>query len=448
MKNAARFWPLVSLLFSLSAAAASMDGSRVQQSFSFDNGDDLRGSSTQFLFNSRHGAFYPDFGTPVSRFLVDQDFASGTGTLHYGGLVAEDERHYYGGLSLGSVTLAYVHGGGDSYSKAPNPLYRDLDQYYFHGGTRSTFNFQGVAADIPVAGGLSSQLAYTAVTAAGVEDRSGYYAGAAGRHFNAGVFQIDRGGDKVGSGMNFGLSRGKLDLTYQEIDSDYGAAVRRVAFRWSASPAQSITLELEQAHNDLFPGGDEQRIMLRFRKRLGRSPAFSAASSDDAGGGQAEKKGFGKAVGIGVGLGVAAIAVSSGSGGKDSTPRYAVRNQAAFAVLNRINPLSVRENRERGGWVYRNADNTFGYTTPVLGTISSVNIGNPVTSVPTGTTANASYHTHGGPDPRYDNEHFSPQDLLSDRLSQTDGYLGTPAGFMKLHDYRTDSITVVGRIAN
>jgi hypothetical protein len=153
-------------------------------------------------------------------------------------------------------------------------------------------------------------------------------------------------------------------------------------------------------------------------------------------------------VGIGVGLGIAALAVSSGSSGNDSAPRFTVRNDAAFTVLNRINPISVRQNLEHGGWIYRNADNTFGYTDPVTGTISSVNIGSPVTTVPAGTAASASYHTHGGPDPRFDNEHFSPQDILSDRLSQTDGYLGTPAGYMKLHDFRTGSITVVSRIAN
>lgn len=448
MKNSGTFWLLPCLLLSLSAAAAPLAESGGQRHFEFDNGQGLRGSSTQFLFESRHGEFYPDFGTPVSRFLVDRDFASGNGALHYGGLMAEDEHHYYGGLSLGSVSLAYVQGDGDSYSKAPNPLYQDLDQYYFHGGTRSSFDFQGVAADIPLARGFSSQLAYTTVAAAGLDDRHGFYAGAANRHFNAGVFRIDRAGDTVGHGMDLGFSSGRLDLTYQEIDSDYGAAVRRLAFNWSASPARSISLELEQVHNDLFPDGDDQRIMLRFRKTLGPSLAFSAAASDDAGGGQAQNKGFGKAVGIGVGLGVAAIAVSSGSGGHDSTPRYAVRNEAAFAVLNRINPESVRQNREQGGWIYRNADNTFGYTTPVHGTISSVNIGNPVTTVPGGTTASASYHTHGGPDPRYDNEHFSPQDILADDVSHTDGYLGTPAGYMKLHDYRTGSITVVRRIAN
>lgn len=441
-------WLLPCLLLSLSAAAATVDGSTNTQSYSFDNGRGLRGSSTQFLFNSRHGEFYPDFGTPVSRFLIDQDLPSVDGALHYGSLAAVDEHQFYGGVSLGRATLAYVRGDGDSYSKAPNPLYEDLDQYYFHGGTRSSFDFQGMAADIPLAYGFSTQLAYTTVTAAGLEDRHGYYAGAANRHFNAGVFRLDRGGDTVGHGVNLGYSRGALDLTYEEIDSDYGAAVRRLAFSWRESSAQSISLELEQAHNDLFSAGNDQRIMLRFRKRLGHSPTFSAAASDDSGGEDAGKKGFGKAVGIGVGLGVAAIAVSSGSGSHDSTPRYAVRNQAAFAVLNRINPVSVQENKEQGGWIYRNADNTYGYTTPVRGTVSSVNIGNPVTTVPAGTAASASYHTHGGPDPRFDNEHFSPQDLLSDRLSRTDGYLGTPAGFMKLHDYRRDTVTVVGRIAN
>jgi len=423
----------------LSFDAAAADAPRT---FSFDNGAGLAGTSTHYRFDSRHGDFLPHAGTPVSRYLLHQRY--GAGVLHYGGTLAEDEQHYYGGVSLGRATVAYFQGEAESFSKASNPLYRDLNQYFFHGGSRSTFRFQGLGASIVLPGGLSTQLAYSEVSAPRVDDRHGYYAGIGNGTFEAGVFQLNRGGDKVGDGLNLGVGRGGLDLSYQEIRSDYGARVRRLALQWDTGPSIGVSLELEQAENDLYAAGDEQRVMLRFRRSLGRTPAFAAA---EEGGESGKQPRFGKAVGIGVGLGAAAVALSSG-GDSDGTPRFAVRNDAASHVLNRINPVSVRQNREHGGWVYRNADNTFSHTRPVAGTIDSVNIGNPVSSVPTGTVASASYHTHGGPDPRYDNENFSPQDLLSDRLAGVDGYLGTPAGFMKLHDVETNSISVVGRINN
>lgn len=427
-------------------ASADMSGG-VPDTFYFDNGQGLSGSSTHSTFTSRHGAFLPENGTPVSRYFLHQDY--GPGTLHYGGTVSDDEQHYYGGVTLGPATLAYYQGEGERFSKAPNALYDDLNQYFFHGGSRSPFEFRGVAADVALGNAFSARFAATDVTAPGVQDRHGYYTGFSSGVFEAGVFRFERGDEKVGDGLNLAVDTGRLNLEYQELRSEYDARVRRLALGWEATPLSSFSLELEQAGNDRFSRDDEQRIMLRFRKRFGRSPAFQAADNGGAGEEGAEQKpGFGRAVGIGVGLGVGALALSSGSSDNDSANRFVARNDAAFDIMNRVNPISVQQNREHGGWIFRNADNTFGYTEPVEGTVASIDLGNPATSVPMGTRASASYHTHGGPDPRYDNENFSPVDIQSDRIQRVDGYLGTPAGFLKLHDFETGNISVLGTINN
>lgn len=431
---------LCTLFFSLPALA---DLGGQQYSYSFNDGAGVSGTVTQQLYSSRHGAFYPYNGTPVSQFSVQREY--GGGALHYGGLTAEDERHYYGGVSMGPATLAVFQAEAESFSKAPNALYPDLNQYFFHGGSRADFELQGVAGNVALGGGFDTRFAVANVSASGVQDRNGYYLGVASRRMEAGVFQIERGTEKVGQGLDLSFNAGQLAIGYQQIQSDYDAGVRRLAFEWSAPRQRSFSVELEQARNDLFTRDDEQRIMFRFRKRFGGGPAFSAAEDN---GGSEEEQGFNKALGIGLGVGVAAVALSSGDSDKDGARRFSVRHNAAREVLNDINPVSVRQNREHGGWVYRNADNTFGYTDPVAGTVASVNLGNPVSSVPNGTRASASYHTHGGPDPRYDNENFSPQDLLGDRIVGVDGYLGTPAGFMKFHNHRTGDIKVLGRINN
>lgn len=423
----------------LASGAAGADAPR---RFTFDDGAGFSGSATHYRFSSRHSGFLADNGTPVSRFLLTR--RAGPGALHYGSTLSDDETHYYAGVTLGGATLAYYQGRAKSFSRVNNPLYEDLNQYFFHGGRRAAFEFQGAAASLALPGGLAAQLAVTGVAATGVADRQGRYLGLSYRQFEAGAYTLERAGERVGRGLNLGFGSGPLALRYQEIRSAAAGHVRRAALTWRAPRRGRLSLELEATHNPLYAGAGEQRIMLRWRQRLGGAVAFAAAEQ----GAVDEHTGFGKALGIGAGLGAAAVALSSGDSDDDRARRFAARNDAALDVLNRTNPQSVRLNIEHGGWVYRNADNSFSHTPPVTGTVNSVNLGAPAASVPVGSVASASYHTHGGPDPRFDNEHFSAQDLRADRRAGVDGYLGTPAGFMKLHVLAGDRIRVIGRINN
>ncbi len=101
--------------------------------------------------------------------------------------------------------------------------------------------------------------------------------------------------------------------------------------------------------------------------------------------------------------------------------------EAAGDALNYINPISIGQNREYGGHIVRSPDGTYSATMPIKGGPAGVNIGR----VPAGGTA--SYHTHGGFDPRYDNENFSPADLLGDMLDGINGYLATPGGSIQMN---------------
>ena len=126
----------------------------------------------------------------------------------------------------------------------------------------------------------------------------------------------------------------------------------------------------------------------------------------------------------------------------DNTMRFSQQNDAAFDVLNRVNPLSVAENREYGGFVVINPDGSYSPTDTVTGDATSVSI--PFSLVPAGSTATASVHTHAAFDPRFDNENFSNTDLESDRNSMLDGYLATPGGQFKYHNVETGQITTLG----
>ena len=412
-----------------------------------DYGKGFSADVQHYYRNSRHQGLSQYNGAEVTTVSLRQTV--GASVLHYGNTYAPDEKHQYFGVSAGPAAAALFHGTGQSISKTGSVLYQDLNQYFFHGGKRSPFSFDGGGLDLDVGRGVSTQFAGVRIKSPNVQNRSGFYAGLSAGRWTGGVFGLKRGSQEVGQGINFSYSGKRSGFEYQDVSSDTGAHVRRMGFNWHGRRGSRWSMDIEQARNPLYSDADERRVMFRYQRSFGRTMTFAAAEENGEGEESASKEDkYGKALAIGLGVGVVAVAVSSGDSGGDNTQRFSTPNEAAFDVMNTINPVSVRENREHGGWIFRNADGSFGSTNPVAGDVSSVSIGNPVTSVPQGTAANASYHTHGGPDPRFDNENFSPQDILSDVVAGVNGYLGTPAGFLKQHILTTNQVIVLGRIAN
>jgi hypothetical protein len=437
-----RFPVALALLLVTGVSWAQMDRAAVVSGVA--HGESFSATVKHYYRSSRHQSLGQFNGSEVTTISLHRTI--GSNVLHYGNTWAADEKHQYLGFSSGPATAAFFHGSGRSFSQTGSALYQDLNQYYFHGGNHSPFSFQGGGLDLDVGKGASVQFAGVRIKSPNVQDRAGYYTGLTAGHWAGGLFALERGSEGVGHGFNFSYSGNRSGFEFQEIQSDTGAHVRRLGFNWRSRRGSRWSMDIEEARNPLYASGDERRLMVRYQRSFGRAMAFSAAEES----GETAKKQdkYGKVLAIGLGVGVVALAVSSGDSGGDSAQRFATPNEAAFDVMNRINPVSVRENREHGGWIYRSADGSFGSTTPVAGDVASVNIGNPVTAVPQGTAANASYHTHGGPDPRFDNENFSPQDILSDILVGLNGYLGTPAGFLKQHVVAANQVIVLGTIAN
>lgn len=111
---------------------------------------------------------------------------------------------------------------------------------------------------------------------------------------------------------------------------------------------------------------------------------------------------------------------------------------AAYAAVNKYNPLSVSQNLEYGGLVYQQgAHGLYSYTVPDIGTADQVNAFSAVQQfeVPAGAHVVADWHTHAGQSIFYDNEHFSPADIRgSNAVKRIDfpdyrgRFLGTPSG--------------------
>tara|TARA_B100001123_G_scaffold224421_1_gene252661 strand:- start:7987 stop:9228 length:1242 start_codon:yes stop_codon:yes gene_type:complete len=323
--------------------------------------------------------------------------------------------------------------------------YAGVDSRLFHPSGDRPVDYQGGAIRYSVA------LAYVdlggvRITSSGVGDRHSWYGGISTDVFSSSLFRIEREDGVAAYAADICAKMRDTTLTVRQIEarSAYDRQVNlTLPFTFRIYPQAKLELEFHQGRSQRFSGSNSERLMLTLRGRFGRSPQLALAAG--------QERGLGDGVRDVAVLGATAVAValiaSSGDADTDSISRWSRQHDAAWNVLNDINPTSVSENVEYGSWVYRNADATFSALSPVRGTVNSVNIGSP-NQVPSGTVATASYHTHGGDDPLYDSENFSPTDLITDNLWKVDGYLGTPSGAFKFHNYVSGEVSRLGTIAN
>jgi len=143
---------------------------------------------------------------------------------------------------------------------------------------------------------------------------------------------------------------------------------------------------------------------------------------------------------------------------------FASADAAATAALDRANPVSISENREYGGLIYKDASGQYWATAPAPGTGTSFD---PYAiEIPEGTTKVGDYHTHGdyslaGPDGNpqrtsdpnrddYNSDAFSASDLRgiaadAQGVDEYTGYLGTPGGTYLRFDPGTNDISPLER---
>lgn len=187
--------------------------------------------------------------------------------------------------------------------------------------------------------------------------------------------------------------------------------------------------------------------------RLNVPPAVGVTIAAAVGGTVSELSGGKFANGAVTGAFEYAVAAAAESLSDTQWPTYATQDEAAEAALNDINPLSVAEDREYGGMIYRSPDGTYSVTDPnrrgELGLVE-VDPGGPE-SVPPGTTATAYCHTHGASNPNYVSERFSGiltdgSDIGYANRYHIDGYLATPKGLLMRYDHETCLITTIGRV--
>ncbi|MDH3376022.1 MAG: DUF4329 domain-containing protein [Gammaproteobacteria bacterium] len=369
--------------------------------------------------------------------------------LHLLSMVSDRDRYMHGAVSFGQFTMALATGSGRGAFTADNS-YRGIDPYFFHGGSNASFSFNGSSIAYSLSDDVLVHAGAMTMHAARLEDRRASHVGVSNDRFAATFTSLKRGREAMGSAVDLGLRVGTAQLNFQQLRAATGAYTKRLSFWSPLSARRAVQVNLASSDNPLYQNG-ENRVILSVMGVIGRTrgAALHAADEPEPVDSQTKAKKRNKVLIItGVAVAGAAAIGSSGSKSKDETPRFATQNAAGFDAVNAINPTSVRENREHGGWVYRNADGSYGRTPAVAGQVAQIDLVPAFEFVPEGTSLAASYHTHGGPDPRFDNENFSPQDVIADRSLGVDGYLGTPAGFLKWHQHRTGEIVTLSRVAN
>jgi hypothetical protein len=234
------------------------------------------------------------------------------------------------------------------------------------------------------------------------------------------------------------LPLGRLGARHMQAQDGTRSSVAQ--WQLPVGKGRTFALEFSDGSSRRFNEGNYQRWMLSYAGHFDVTSPLWASEGSSSG------LGIVSTAVLVAGAVALAVVATSGDDTEDQQLRFGSQSAAARHVLNETNPASVAQNVEYGGWVYRNADATFSATEPRKGTIDSVNIGSPE-DVPYG-RATASYHTHGAYDPRYDSENFSTVDISINNVWKTDGYLATPSGAFKYHNFLTGVVTTLGTIAN
>jgi len=372
--------------------------------------------------------------------------------LHLNLSHSESEYHTAIGYSLGGLTFSAIQGSSESFVRhAEN--FQHINRFSLHGGIDSGFDFYGTAIHSKLNDHLSGQFGSAELVSHhdGLETRgtqyielssSSTYQGFSGLYGRFSTYQ--RGDDQIGRGIEAGFSYNNTELIIHSMKVDGNKHLLGLRSLKTLNDQTQLSFEFSKAHDPNHFNETRYQALVSIHHVLEKPRRYQYSLSQGMNN-SSNRNRILRPVLIGAGV-IAGIALSSsGSETVDNSSRSQSETDAAFQILNEINPKSIRENREYGGWVYRNQDQTYGTSSPVAGEAASVTLPNPSSSTPSGSRLTASYHTHAAFDPRYDNENFSDQDIRSDNALGIGGYLATPGGTFQYHF--GGNIELLGQVA-
>ncbi|MGH9691792.1 MAG: DUF4329 domain-containing protein [Candidatus Acidiferrales bacterium] len=109
---------------------------------------------------------------------------------------------------------------------------------------------------------------------------------------------------------------------------------------------------------------------------------------------------------------------------------------AGIAAERKYNPTSIKQDKEYAGWIEKTKNGKYVVDPAHPGTQARSDPG------PRPQNSAGEYHTHGGNDPVYDNEHFSNQDKWFLHNNHVPGFLGTPGHTIQEYDPATGKVII------
>jgi len=365
--------------------------------------------------------------------------------LHAMGTSTAQESRIDLGVRRGAFRLNVGAGSGRSLVRLGG-TFSDLNPWFFAGGRNVGFDFNGATATLDFSGRTTAELGQWSLDMQELGARKTRFVGLRSGSVYGRLYDISRDDiASVASGLELGFRGKALGLSYRHVEDLNGASTQRLSMVTAGPRETSVGLSFGRDINPNYLAAQDTRMMLTLSGRFGHTRVMRQTDTNSEGEAQEESHTMRNVALIGGGALVLAAAAGGGGGGEEPNGRFAREEGAAFSVLNSVNPRCVAQNREYGGWIYRFNDGSYSFLNPVQGDTSSVNIGGP-DRVPNGTRASATYHCHGGPDPRFNNESFSPQDIFADRFFNVNGYLSTPAGQLKKHNVSNGQIQTIGKV--
>lgn len=387
---------------------------------------------TLYERSARYSADDIDHENPRIFGRASTAFDSQYGRLFYGFDAQPDSTLLATGWANGKLTLGFS-GGSTVASNAKLPQFSDSLNRNFHSAAsnwrRLSLGWKA-GSNLELTGGIAR------IDLTGRANAAVLETGFTTPHWSARLAQIQRKRDLLGHQIQAGWQTHRASISYAGFSDTGGHAVHAIQLARAAGKNSAAGLSLQSGVSPLT-GLADHRMMFQwvYAPHVGRGDAPALAFENGA-------LNFMKNMLIAGGIIAGAVAIASSSGKADGAEGgFTSTRDAARAALNKVNPSSVRENREYGGWVYQAKGDSYSYTPAQSGTIDKVSLG------PKPNAAQASYHTHGAPNSGYDGEHFSSSDIRSDNQQGVDGYLGTPLGKFLYYNRSSGQISQVGTIA-
>lgn len=396
-------------------------------------------------FNIHNQADLVSFGggqktAPILGF--DSAFDSSAPILSFFGqtLLSNNDSGFVLGLRSSSQRFSVLSGEGEGSDFSGGQGF-GTDQTYFHGGSWQPYSYSGFDWNTSIGAKHSFGLARVEIDSVGLEPRSAEKISFSGKHFELAYTQVDRSATLAAQSIDLSLNLDQVRFDAKHFTTVSGGQLNELVVSCSGSSNDEYGLSFSVKENDLLEEEFDSRVLFKYYRNLGVQ--FNQVETE-----QAPKKTKTAGALIGSGLVLVALSGSSGSSNQDNAHRFTEQDIAARDILNRVNPISISENLEYGGYIYQSVDERYVATDYVIGTEHAGFLPFSLVPIDYRDQISASYHTHGNISPFYVGEAFSPVDLESNRTNNHDGYLGTPLGKFLWYDVDTDRAFQIGTIAN